>query len=65
LFSPLLASLNVPTIQRTPSSFRFLADSTPKDSKDDATTTEKKPKYKGRNLYDILTYLDNFGVGWR
>ena len=26
---------------------------------------EEKPKYKGRNLFDILAYLDNFGVGWR
>ena len=26
---------------------------------------EKKPKYKGKNIFDILGLLDNFGVGWR
>ena len=42
---------------------RSLSETALPDKKEAAK--EEKPKYKGRNLFDILAYLDNFGVGWR
>jgi hypothetical protein len=42
---------------------RSLSDSATSEKVEDGA--EKKPKYKGKTLFDIVAYLDNFGVGWR
>jgi hypothetical protein len=45
------------------SSYRTLSTSSEPAKKEGEV--EKKPKYKGKNMFDILGLLDNFGVGWR
>eukprot|EP00291_Cryptomonas_curvata_P007167 CAMPEP_0172187542 /NCGR_PEP_ID=MMETSP1050-20130122/21404_1 /TAXON_ID=233186 /ORGANISM="Cryptomonas curvata, Strain CCAP979/52" /LENGTH=220 /DNA_ID=CAMNT_0012861893 /DNA_START=199 /DNA_END=857 /DNA_ORIENTATION=+ len=42
---------------------RSLSDSAKSEEVGDAA--EKKPKYKGKTIFDVIGYLDNFGVGWR
>jgi hypothetical protein len=42
---------------------RSLSDSASTEKVEEPT--EKKRKYKGNTIFDVIGFLDNFGVGWR
>ena len=46
---------------------RFLSDSVDKvaDSEPKPEKSEAKSKRKGKNIFEVLAYLDYYGVGWR